>query len=98
MIHIDRCLSFTLTAVFLADMQEEMLGSAEADFRACIERATSWADFMAGLDRGNMVLAPWCVHLICCRCCCRCRHSRCRRCCCRAHAAHMESVHGPAAR
>jgi hypothetical protein len=38
-----------------------MLGAAEGDFRACIEKATSWADFMAGLDRGHMVLAPWCA-------------------------------------
>ena len=38
-----------------------MLGAAEADFKACIEKALSWADFMAGLDRGHMVLAPWCA-------------------------------------
>ena len=36
-----------------------MLGTAERDFKACIEKALLWDDFMAGLDRGHMVLAPW---------------------------------------
>ena len=38
-----------------------MLGTAEEEFKACIEKAVSWDDFMAVLDRGHMVLAPWCV-------------------------------------
>ena len=36
-----------------------MFARAKAAFDACIERATTWDDFMAALDRKHMVLAPW---------------------------------------
>lgn len=42
-------------------LQAEMLSAAEKDFKACIEKAASWEDFMAALERGHMVIAPWCA-------------------------------------
>ncbi len=38
-----------------------MLARARAEFDSCIEKALTWDDFMAALDRKHMVLAPWCV-------------------------------------
>ena len=38
-----------------------MLARARAQFDSSIERALTWEDFKAALDRKHMVLAPWCV-------------------------------------
>ena len=43
----------------LEQIQKEMLAAAKSRFDACVERATTWEDFMAALDRKHMVLAPW---------------------------------------
>lgn len=36
-----------------------MLAAAQTRFDACIERVTTFAEFMAALERKHMVLAPW---------------------------------------
>ncbi len=38
-----------------------MLAAAGKEFADCIEKAVTWDEFMAALERGHMVLAPWCV-------------------------------------
>lgn len=40
-------------------VQVEMLARAREAFDACIEKATTWEDFMVALERKHMVLAPW---------------------------------------
>ncbi len=36
-----------------------MYAKARAEFDSCIERVTSWDEFMAALGRNHMALAPW---------------------------------------
>jgi prolyl-tRNA synthetase len=40
-------------------VQVDMLAAARARFDACVERASTWDEFMAALERRHMVLAPW---------------------------------------
>ena len=40
-------------------LQADMYARARRDFDACVERAATWDEFMAALDRKHMVLAPW---------------------------------------
>lgn len=49
----------TAVPALLEQIQKDMLERAKRDFDACIERATTWDEFMAALDRKHMVLAPW---------------------------------------
>ncbi|PRW57585.1 proline--tRNA cytoplasmic isoform A [Chlorella sorokiniana] len=44
----------------LEQQQAEMYAKARAEFDSCIERVTTWDDFMAALERKHMALAPWC--------------------------------------
>ncbi|KAI7837371.1 hypothetical protein COHA_008810 [Chlorella ohadii] len=44
----------------LEQIQADMYAKARAEFDSCIERVTSWDDFMAALGRNHMALAPWC--------------------------------------
>ncbi len=44
----------------LDGIQSDMLTAARAERDARIEVVTSWEEFVPALDRGNMVLAPWC--------------------------------------
>jgi prolyl-tRNA synthetase len=37
-----------------------MYARARSAFDACVERAHTWDEFMAALERKHMVLAPWC--------------------------------------
>ena len=39
--------------------QADMYAKARAEFDGCIERVTTWDDFMAALGRNHMALAPW---------------------------------------
>lgn len=43
----------------LEQIQRDMLAAAQSRFDACIERASTWGEFMAALERRHMVLAPW---------------------------------------
>ena len=42
--------------------QKDMYERAAERYAACMEKATTWEDFMGALERKHMVLAPWCVH------------------------------------
>lgn len=44
----------------LEQIQAEMYGRARSEFDACIERVSTWDEFMAALDRKHMALGPWC--------------------------------------
>lgn len=42
-------------------LQADMLAKARAEFDSCIERVSTFDEFMAALDRKHMCLAPWCA-------------------------------------
>mmetsp|Transcript_7713 Transcript_7713/g.13324 ORF Transcript_7713/g.13324 Transcript_7713/m.13324 type:complete len:651 (+) Transcript_7713:45-1997(+) len=45
--------------VLLEEIQADMFTSAKQRYDACLEKVTTWDDFMAALERKHMVLAPW---------------------------------------
>ena len=49
----------TCVPAMLDRIQQEMYQKAKGEFESCIEKVTTWNDFMAALDRKHMVLAPW---------------------------------------
>ena len=44
----------------LETMQADMLRRARRERDDSISIVTSWQEFLAALDKGNLVLAPWC--------------------------------------
>jgi prolyl-tRNA synthetase len=49
----------------LADIQTSMLARAKANMKSRMPQVKTWAEFMAALGNGNMVLAPWCEVMEC---------------------------------
>ena len=49
-----------VVGALLASIQSDMLTAARAERDGRIEVVTTWDEFVPALDRGNMVLAPWC--------------------------------------
>lgn len=40
-------------------MQADMFAKAKAKYDDCVEKVTTWDDFMAALNNKHMCLAPW---------------------------------------
>lgn len=49
-----------VVGALLNSIQGDMLTAARAERDGRIEVVTTWEEFVPALDRGNMVLAPWC--------------------------------------
>lgn len=43
----------------LCRLQADMFAKAKEKYDACVERVTTWDDFMAALNNKHMALAPW---------------------------------------
>ena len=52
-------------AALLARVQAEMLAKARADRDERLSTVTEWRHFVPTLDKGHLVLAPWCERVAC---------------------------------
>ena len=49
----------------LEEMQKELFENAKKERDSRLTHAHTWKEFMDALDRGNLVLAPWCDEIEC---------------------------------